>query len=297
MTITALKIIALVTMTIDHIGEFIPGIPVWFRWIGRVSAPVFMFCMAEAMHHTGNRRKYVLRLYAMVWVTAVIEFAATVIYAYISDGNYVYISNHIFTTLVNAAVIIMIIEELVQKKKVTYKIWLYLLWQVIIYVLAYFLFDVGYGFISNYKCLLMLCRYLVYNASCSILFSEGGMAWILLGVLFYYGKEKIRYLYPAYVCVYSLMDIYCIPARIAVRLEYYKLDILYDIVKICAAMFQYDVRFIYEPSLMRNYQWMMIFSMPILMLYNGKYGKGIKKLFYIYYPAHIVILFFIGKLF
>ena len=79
MTVTALKIIALITMTIDHIGEFILGIPVWFRWIGRISAPIFMFCLAEAIHHTKNLRKYILRLYLMVWITAVIEFAATVI--------------------------------------------------------------------------------------------------------------------------------------------------------------------------------------------------------------------------
>ncbi len=296
MTVTALKIIALITMTIDHIGEFILGIPVWFRWIGRISAPIFMFCLAEAIHHTKNLRKYILRLYIMVWITAVIEFAATVIYAYISDGNYVYISNCIFTTLVNAAIVIVIIEELLQKKKVTYKLWLYLFWQIITFVMAYFLFETGYGYISNYKCLSIMCKYLVYNVSCNIVFSEGGMVWILLGVLFYYSRGKIKYLYPAFVCVYALMDIYCIPARIAVRLQYYKLDILYDIVKYCAAMFHYDVRFIYEPSFVGNYQWMMIFSLIFFILYNGKYGKGLKKLFYIYYPAHIVILFFIGKI-
>ncbi len=189
-----------------------------------------------------------------------------------------------------------IIEELLQKKKVTYKLWLYLFWQIITFVMAYFLFETGYGYISNYKCLSIMCKYLVYNVSCNIVFSEGGMVWILLGVLFYYSRGKIKYLYPAFVCVYALMDIYCIPARIAVRLQYYKLDILYDIVKYCAAMFHYDVRFIYEPSFVGNYQWMMIFSLIFFILYNGKYGKGLKKLFYIYYPAHIVILFFIGKI-
>jgi uncharacterized protein involved in cysteine biosynthesis len=45
MSSTVLKLIALILMLIDHVAEFIPGIPVWFHWLGRISAPLFMFCM------------------------------------------------------------------------------------------------------------------------------------------------------------------------------------------------------------------------------------------------------------
>ncbi len=39
----SLKIIALVLMTMDHMHEFLAstGIPIWFNWIGRLSAPLF----------------------------------------------------------------------------------------------------------------------------------------------------------------------------------------------------------------------------------------------------------------
>lgn len=47
-----------------------------------------------------------------------------------------------------------------------------------------------------------------------------------------------------------------------------------------------------------NYQWMMVFAIIPILLYNGKpgyRGKFSKYLFYIIYPLHIVILLFIGN--
>lgn len=41
MSINFLKIIALLCMIIDHIGEFIPNSSMWFRYIGRLAAPIF----------------------------------------------------------------------------------------------------------------------------------------------------------------------------------------------------------------------------------------------------------------
>lgn len=40
-----------------------------------------------------------------------------------------------------------------------------------------------------------------------------------------------------------------------------------------------------------NIQWMMIFSLPLIALYNGLRGTGSKYFFYIFYPTHIIILY------
>lgn len=50
-------------MLIDHIGEFIPGMPIYLRWFGRISAPIFFYCSALAIHYTKDRKKYLLKLY------------------------------------------------------------------------------------------------------------------------------------------------------------------------------------------------------------------------------------------
>lgn len=64
-----LKIIAIITMTIDHIGAIMyPNIDI-FRIIGRVSFPIFAFLLVEGFKHTSNRLKYFLRLLFFAIVT------------------------------------------------------------------------------------------------------------------------------------------------------------------------------------------------------------------------------------
>ena len=57
-----LKCIAVLTMIIDHTGAVLfPGDLV-FRYIGRISFPVFCFLLVEGSSHTRDMRKYMLRL-------------------------------------------------------------------------------------------------------------------------------------------------------------------------------------------------------------------------------------------
>lgn len=44
-----------------------------------------------------------------------------------------------------------------------------------------------------------------------------------------------------------------------------------------------------------NTQWMMIFSLIPIGLYNGEKGRGMKYFFYVFYPAHIWILYIIAS--
>ncbi len=70
MSIFWIKIIAMVTMLIDHVGSFAPfeGWEYW-RMIGRVSFPLYAFMLAQGFLHTRGRWKYLARMAVLAVIT------------------------------------------------------------------------------------------------------------------------------------------------------------------------------------------------------------------------------------
>lgn len=57
-----LKLIAILSMLIDHIGAaFFPEIG-WMRWVGRLAFPIFCYCMTVGLLYTRDVKKYFFRL-------------------------------------------------------------------------------------------------------------------------------------------------------------------------------------------------------------------------------------------
>ncbi len=65
MTSFALKLIAAITMLIDHTGLILfPKVTI-FRVIGRIAFPIYAYCIAEGFRHTKSRLKYFLRIFIL----------------------------------------------------------------------------------------------------------------------------------------------------------------------------------------------------------------------------------------
>ena len=70
-----LKIIAMLSMTIDHMAYYYgctnPYLYELMRTIGRIAFPTFAFLLAEGFVHTRNRRKYMLSLFLFALISEV----------------------------------------------------------------------------------------------------------------------------------------------------------------------------------------------------------------------------------
>ena len=71
----AIKIIAIIAMTIDHIAWMLfPGypseiIPIILHTIGRITCPIMCYFIAEGYHYTNNIDKYTARLFIFAFVS------------------------------------------------------------------------------------------------------------------------------------------------------------------------------------------------------------------------------------
>ena len=101
-----LKLIAIITMTIDHIGVVF-GTPFYnlLRAVGRLSFPIFAFLLTEGYVHTKSFSKYFLRL-------LVLAVISEVIYDYVFFDSFIYIdANNIFFTLALGLLTLFLLDK------------------------------------------------------------------------------------------------------------------------------------------------------------------------------------------
>lgn len=245
MSTFTLKIIALITMFLDHIGLYFVGSPAVLRLLGRVSYPLFLFCMVWGFHYTKNKKIYLLRLYLMSIFMTVMRYAIeTNFSAGKNFGN-----QNIFLSMFIVGVLISTIELFrTDRKKGVLLLGVICGVQILYYILPYLIpftrslsGDILTGIVPN----------LVLN--------EYGLEFIVLGVLMYYLKDRKDLLAVMYI-------LFCIGQFSSEMLAYGNAS-----------------------------QWLMIFSLPLMLRYNNQKGPGMKYFFYLFYPAHIFLLFYLAN--
>ena len=117
MTTFELKCIALVLMVIDHTGLYFLSLPepvyLLLRSLGRLSYPLFLFCMVQGYAHTHSRRKYLLRLYlGSLFMTGFMLFVEN---RFPTEGGYGF--HNIFLSMLLVGVVISTVETFQADRK------------------------------------------------------------------------------------------------------------------------------------------------------------------------------------
>lgn len=183
-----LKIIAIITMTIDHIGAIMYQNIDIFRIIGRVSFPIFAFLLVEGFKHTSNKLKYFLRL---------------ILFAIITQPIYDYtFNNHELNILFTFSLSFLLLSSLEFIKKIISKyskgIENYL-YKTVFYSLIYILF-VLFSIILNvdYQALgisLVFIFYLVPNLYLSFLLYLLAVIFLATNTIQFYSLLSFIFIY------------------------------------------------------------------------------------------------------
>jgi len=255
---TTLKVLALVLMVFDHVHQMWAylGAPMWLKWLGRPVFPIFLFAMAESFYYTRNRKSLLKRLLLASWIMTI----CNILLQFILHNEDVVLMNNAFMTFFVAGLYIMFYDMFidgVKAKKAGKIAWAILLCFVPVLTSLPVLW-VG-SLASNGVFSLQVIRILM--AIClmlpNLLFIEGGFFMVVLGVSFYI-LRKWKFAQIAALAMYSVL-----------------MFVLSNGVSI---------------------QWIAIFAVIPMVLYNGEKGRGMKHFFYIFYPAHIYLLYIISSL-
>ena len=258
---TALKEIALALMLLDHIHYFFAftgAVPEWFSMLGRVSAPLFLFCTVEGFAHTRDRKTYLLRLWALGAGMGVIQFLIGLGIGQRADGFYP--MNGILRDLTIACLLWQGIDWLRQRRfgrALAVIGGVGVLWPAASLALVSVLPPVGQ----------LPVYFLSWTVLPSWTFStDGGIAFILGGVLLYALRERRR----AQALVWAAWAL-C--------------------TDLGSVLWLLQSGWGLGQLLLTCYQWMEIFAAPVMLLYSGQRGAGHKKLFYWFYPVHVYVLY------
>lgn len=259
---TGLKWIALILMVLDHIHYFFAytgRVPEWFSMAGRLAAPLFLFCLVEGFSHTHDRRRYFMKVYAIhLLMSGLLLLMLCGLLPIRPDGFYP--MNGMMTSFAILMVVFQGIDWLGEKRwgPGLAAVVLPLAWPVLASMLMGMapalqmpLSVLGYTFLP------------MWNSN-----PDAGIGTILTGILLY-GFRKNRRVQAGVFAGFTVLYYFLYPLLV----------------------FSQSPEFHWTMMFTTAYEWYGALAALLMLCYNGERGRGPKRFFYVFYPAHVYILY------
>ncbi len=263
---TGLKLIALVSMLMDHISYifgYTGRIPWWFGLAGRLAAPLFLFCLVEGFTHTRSRKKYFCRLLCIAAPMGLLLFLMRFAGIFVRPDGF-YPQNAMLSAFLLLILCFQAFEWIGtgKPKKIA---------AGIAVLLGLFLWPFVLGLFS-----------MTGVAGANIV---GILGYTLLPVLNISGDVTLPVLLAG-IALYLTRKNRRVQALSLIVTEFLWHFVLVFFVMRTQPGFEFSQMFT------MYYEWMgAVFAAPLILWYNGKRGAGHGTFFYVFYPAHIYILY------
>lgn len=296
MSRTKILILAVFFIVIDSIGTYIPGVPVIFRWLGKLAAPCFLFCMARGMDRVREQKKYLPGLYLSGVGMGILNFLLCV--PSLIPNVTMAVSANLFTTMFASGSLIVLYEYQKEHPGKRFLVWgLYGAWQL-----------GGFAVWCILSEIVMIPTHilqLVFTVCGNLFFAEGSFLLVFLGFLLYRTRERKRAMCISYGVIFLIYFLNASTGIIGRLLSYLESDIVLMIAELLTGLSIYGTwvtaNFSMDHLLFYDFQWMMIAALPILLLYRekqeaeGETGGRKSCLLWILYPVSVYLLWFLGN--
>lgn len=281
LTAFQIKVIAVIIMTVDHIGAFAFEVPIVARYdgllrsIGRLAAPLFLFLLVQSIHHTRSKHKFLLRLYLAGVCT---ELFVTAMNLCLGEAFHYFAPGNILFTFFYTALYIVLMERAVCAVKardlralaVTTAL---LAVSLVPTLFGGALFEAIYPAGVSTRVHFLLTG--LWNTFLPTFYSmDYGIGFVLLGAAMYFAGTKNRQ-----CAVFAGFCLLCMVGARFAPPEVYMVQ-----------SFGFFMTF-FDLSQCR-----MIFALPFMLLYNGERGRSGKWFFYFYYPLHREVIFILANM-
>ena len=230
---TALRLLAILFMVLDHLwAAVVPG-NLWMTCVGRLAFPIFAFQLCEGYRHTGDFRRYRRRLLVFALLSEIpfnLFYAGSVIFPFHQ--------NVLFTLLLGLLAMrqadMLRREEGIKKKSL--------------------------------RCLALL----LILAGGVVLFPDYGLMGVMTVLCFFVFRDHRLFQLAAM----AVLNIFAFKGQTIP-------------VSLGALAFDFPI------------QGFALLALPLIWLYNGEKGpggKGLRLFWYIFYPLHMLALYFIQRI-